>query len=781
MLLMIAGNMPVIRLLFLWHMHQPFYKDLVTGEYRLPWVRLHALKDYYGMIKLLDEFPGIHQTFNLVPSLITQIQDYVSGSAHDPFLDVAAKPAADLSLSERQFALQYLFQAQLERMIGRYPRYRELWERFHCSQGDVSKIAILPTDQDITDLQVLSQIAWFDEYFLQEPALLELVEKGRNYTLEDQSFVIQQQRRMLARVLPAYTAAAHRGAIEISTSPFYHPILPLVSDTDMGAVSHPGLRLPRQRYCHPEDALAQITRGLDLHEKVFGIRPQGMWPSEGSVSNEALALAHNAGLRWVASDEGVLGRSLGWIFHRDHGKLSAPSAEKLYRIYHWEQHQREPDQSKQDHAQQDQGQQSAGERPAANMKVIFRDHSLSDLIGFVYASVPARDAAADFVRRIKEDTAPVLQSGKDAVVPIILDGENAWEYYPQSGREFLRRVYDEIQGDKQFEALTVSEAIDREESAESLPSIVPGSWINANFDVWIGAPEDNRAWDFLSAARNFFSENAEQASPEQRDLALEELLIAEGSDWNWWYGPEHHSANDREFDELYRKHLSNVYQALGAAPPDELAQPIIGSYSKPSFTPQTDYISPRLDTTSPGYFDWMGAATHAASRCSAAMHGKVFLLDTGYAGINDQNLYCRLDFMEKASEWATAETKLVVTMEAKPDQGENQCTDKKHAYRLEAVIAAGPTTASAIKDWGLKENGNGPTQQSEILLRFREETIFECQIPLKMIGATMGTLLRIRFSLWNDRLPLDALPEEGSIEIQVVPRNELGTLAYAKP
>jgi hypothetical protein len=398
------------------------------------------------------------------------------------------------------------------------------------------------------------------------------------------------------------------------------------------------------------------------------------------------------------------------------------------------------------------------------------------LIGFVYAAVPARDAATDCIRRIKEGAAPVLESGRDAVVPIILDGENAWETYPQSGREFLRRLYGAIQEDKQFEALTVSEAIDREEAVESLPSVVPGSWINANFDVWIGAPEDNQSWDHLSDARNFFSEKADQVSPAQRELAFEELLIAEGSDWNWWYGPEHHSPNDREFDELYRKHLSNVYQALGASPPDVLAQPIFGSYAKTSFTPQSDYISPRLDAASPGYFDWMGAATHTADRRSSAMHGKTSLLDTGYAGIDGQNLYCRLDFIAKISESCTTDSRLILTIESTSDQAGEQ----KHTYRLEAVLSGSPA-GSAIREWGLKENVSGPAQQTGILLRFREETVFECQVPLKMIGATMGTLLRMRFSLWGDRLPLDALPEEGSIEIQVVPRSDLGILAYAKP
>jgi alpha-amylase/alpha-mannosidase (GH57 family) len=741
--------MPAIRLLFLWHMHQPYYKDLVTGEYRLPWVRLHGLKDYYGMVKLLDEFLDIHQTFNLVPALIAQIQDYVDGNARDPFLEVAAKAAGELSLQERQFAIQYLFQANVDKMIGRYPRYRELWDRFHCSANDAAKVASLLTDADITDLQVLSQIAWFDEFILEQADLQELIKKGRSYTLEDQSFIVQKQRQLLAGVLPAYAAAAHRGAIEISTSPFYHPILPLICDTDLGAVSHAGLPLPKHRFRHPEDAREQITRGLALHEQVFGIRPRGMWPSEGSISNEVLAIAHDAGLQWLATDEGVLGRSLEFLFQRDsNGKLNATSAEKLYRLYQWEQ-------------------------GGAEMKMLFRDHSLSDLIGFVYATVPPQEAAADLLRRVKECAAPILEAGRDAVVPIILDGENAWESYLQSGREFLRRLYDGIQRDKQFEALTISEAIEREAAPERLSSVFPGSWINANFDVWIGAPEDNLAWDHLSAARDFFSANAEQASSVQRELAFEELLIAEGSDWNWWYGPEHHSANDRDFDELYRKHLSNVYHALGAAPPDVLAQPILGSYSRSSFTPQTDYISPRLEAASPGYFDWLGAATHTADRRSSAMHGKHFLLDTGYAGIDEHNLYCRLDFMEKASEWPSVDTRLVLTIEPQSSQG--------HAYRLEASISGTAIHGWGLKQNGSKENGNGPVQQTGIQVRLREESIFECRIPLLMLGADPGTILRIRFSLWRDRLPLDALPQEGSIEVHVVPKSDLGSLAYAKP
>jgi alpha-amylase/alpha-mannosidase (GH57 family) len=407
--------MPILRVVVLWHQHQPYYKDLVSGEYRLPWVRLHALKDYYGMVKLLDEFPNVHQTFNLVPSLITQIQDYVTGDARDPFLDVAAKPAKDLTLGERHFALQYLFQANPVNMIGRYPRYRELWDHFRNVGGSPEAAEKFFQPQDVTDLQVLSQIAWFDEFFLNDRDIAALINKGRGFSLEDQSFVIARQRELLTKVLPAHADAAQGGRIEISTSAFYHPILPLVCDTNMGAVSTPGLPLPQNRFRRPEDAREQLKRGLDLHQQVFGIRPQGVWPSEGSVSEEVFTLAQSLGVKWMATDEEVLGRSLGLSFSRDgNGHLASGLAAKLYTVHRFENNQTE-------------------------MNLIFRDHTLSDLIGFVYSGMPPQEAANHLMHNIRKSAQPVLDSGRDAVVPIILDGENAWEYYPESGREFLRR------------------------------------------------------------------------------------------------------------------------------------------------------------------------------------------------------------------------------------------------------------------------------------------------------------------------------------------------------
>src|SRR5438270_1323668 len=634
--------MPVLRVVVLWHQHQPYYKDLVTGEYRLPWVRLHALKDYYGMVKLLEEFPGVHQTFSLVPSLITQIQDYANGTAHDPFLRVAARPASDLTPDERRFALQYLFQANAEHLIGRYPRYAELWNRYQSAGSSSERAHTYFQTQDFTDLQVLSQVVWFDEFFLAEPEIAELVRKGRGFSPEDQEFVIERQRELIKKVLPAHADAAKQKRIEISTSPFYHPILPLICDTNAGAASTLGLPLPQNRFRHPEDAREQLRRGLELHEKVFGVRPRGVWPSEGSVSEEAVAIAAEMDVNWMASDEGVLSLTTGMSFIRDaHGRLTDVSAEKLYNVHRYEQ-------------------------GTTRMNMLFRDHALSDFIGFVYSGMPPAEAAAHLMRNIKESAQAVLNAGRDATIAVILDGENAWEYYPKSGREFLWRFYDALQKDSSIEAVTVSEAIERERNPNILRSLVPGSWINANFNVWIGSPEDNKSWDYLYHARNFYSQASQHVLEEQRKLALEELFIAEGSDWNWWYGPEHHSANDREFDELYRKHLSNVYQALGASPPDYLAQPILGGVGRPSFTPQMAYIHPQITGDMVRYFELMGAARYTADKRSGSMHGKSFLMDAVYAGIDHANVYGRMDFVGRVPE---AEMGLVVYRESWAEDG----------------------------------------------------------------------------------------------------------------
>ena len=762
--------MPALRLIFLWHQHQPFYKDLVTGEYRLPWVRLHGLKDYYGMVKLLDEFPNVHQNFNLVPSLMAQIQDYVDGTAQDPFLSVAAKPANDLNAKERQFALQYLFQANPANLIGRYPRYKELLEKYRDNAYSPERAEKHFQARDFTDLQVLSQIAWFDEFFLEDKDVAELIRKERNYSLDDQCFVITREREVMSKVLPAYADAAKKGLIEISATPFYHPILPLVCDTNAGATSSPGLPLPQNRFRHPEDAREQIVRALDLHQNVFGVKPQGMWPSEGSVSEEVLAIAHSLGIQWMATDEGVLGRSTGLFFQRDgNGRLPTHLAERLYNIHRYE----------------------SGKTA---MNLVFRDHTISDLIGFVYSGMDPNDAAGHLLHNIKEAAKPVLEQGRDAVVSVILDGENAWEYYPKSGREFLRRFYDALQRESNLEAVTVAEAIARHRNFSALPSLMPGTWINANFNVWIGAPEDNRAWDYLQHARDFYAQNQGRATEAQRKLAYEEILIAEGSDWNWWYGPEHHSANDRDFDELYRKHLSNIYQALGAMPPDYLSQPITGGEVRPAFAPQTAYIHPRITGDKVRYFEWMGAAVFTADQRAGSMHGKQFLLDSVYAGIDSEFVYGRLDFAVPVPD---KEFDLVVNLESWASEEARP----RRSLRLDAKVQDSKLTGFTVNG----REDSSPAQVGNDNAKVALARSFEFRLPLSWLMAAPASApnldvaqtvagsknvtagrpkptavaiaptsrLRLRFSLWQNRLPADAMPMEGWIELQLLSEAEL--------
>ena len=338
-----------------------------------------------------------------------------------------------------------------------------------------------------------------------------------------------------------------------------------------------------------------------------------------------------------------------------------------------------------------------------------------------------------------------------------------------------------------LEAVTVSEAIERHRDFGRLNSLAPGSWINANFNVWIGAPEDNRSWDYLYHARNVYTQTAARCSEAQRKLAFEELLIAEGSDWNWWYGPEHHSANDRDFDELYRKHLSNVYQALGASPPDYLAQPIRGGLGRPSFAPQTAYIRPRITGDIVRYFEWMGAARYTADHRAGAMHGKRFLLDSAYAGIDERNLYGRLDFAGQVPE---TDFELVVNVESWAADG----LRPRRALRLGAVVEKRKLQSWKVglagEDQPLASSENPGGSEVKLALarnfEFRLPLSWLLAIPVssgdvsKAVGASVpvATRLRLRFSLWQNGLPVDALPLEGWIELELLSEEDLMSMGY---
>ncbi|MBI4459166.1 MAG: glycoside hydrolase, partial [Acidobacteria bacterium] len=682
--------------------------------------RLHALKDYYGMVAMLEEFPRVHMTFNLVPSLLLQLEDYAAGTAREPMQEMAFKPVETLGEDDKLFLLRYFFQANPDHLVFRYPRYRELWERMQANGFVAEKALPFFQTRDFADLQVLSQLAWFDEIFLAKDAELgALVAQGRGYGPADQGVLENKQRQLLREVFQAYRAAEGRGQVELSTSPFYHPILPLLCDTNAASQAHPGVRLPRRRFRHPEDARLQLERAIELHRRLFGSAPRGLWPSEGSVSAEVLEICAALGFRWAATDQRVLGNSIGTFFYRDPSG-SVANAERLYVPYSFA-------------------------TSAGPVQLLFRDQELSDRIGFVYSRVEPQAAAADLLHHIRQGASPMLRQGKTATVSIILDGENAWEYFPQNGRPFLRALYGIFSDDRQVECVTVSEALERYGTAEPLRQLAPGSWINANFDIWIGAEEDNQAWDLLSEARDFFAENQAAASPEQRALALEEILAAEGSDWNWWYGPEHSTANDPDFDELYRSHLANVYRALGQRPPEALAQPIARvRYRVISVSPEAA-ISPQIDGKVSNYFEWMGSGYYSPILRAGAMHGQAALMRELYYGRDAENFFLRIDFHDPAF-LQPGRVKLRVL------------------FRGAAVPAVAVNFISRNSGQGLgceaRTEGSG-TAPSAPLGQGVLEKILELQLPLADLGIQPDRALEFQATLWENDFPLESFPLEG--------------------
>ncbi len=724
-----------VHLILLWHMHQPQYRDPTAGRYVLPWTRLHALKDYWGMVRVLEEFPGVHATFNVVPALVAQLEEYASGLFNEPWFELAFRPAEVLSAEEKEELLGRAFQVNREHLLRRWPRYVELFDWAQASGGEPPATF---GPRDWRDLQALSQLAWMDEEWLAgDPVVSRLARKGSDFSERDKQQLRAKQLELLARVLPEYRRAAQRGQIEISTTPYYHPILPLLCDTDVARTANPATPPLQPAFRHPEDAREQLQRARRHHQRVFGQPPAGLWPSEGSVSDQALGLAAELGFGWFATDEGVLGRTLGMGFGRDVAGVPA-NAERLYSPLRVR----------------------LGEREITGF---FRDHYLSDLIGFVYSRMDAAAAAEDLHRRIRT-IGERVQIGRPLSVAIILDGENAWEYYPGNGREFLRQFYRRIESDPDIRALTASEALVAAGDAATVEHIFPGSWINTNFDIWIGHSEDVTAWSLLREAREFY-ERAEQSrakgipgAPTEQQLAkaYEFVLAAEGSDWCWWYGPEHSSANDAEFDALYRKYLTEIYLQLSAEAPDGLAEPIKRQPERAVVAAPSAYLTVRVDGRETSYFEWLGAGLYSADRHGGAMHGRAYFLHELRYGFHEQFFYVRVDVFSEVRK-RLRDCEFRVTVRANEEL--------RVVVRMEEGKLAGYLLES--KDICIL----GPDE----LVAAAFDKILEVGIARKLFSLGERSALALGVALWQGGLPVDVLPAEGWLEVK------LGPEAFAWP
>jgi alpha-amylase/alpha-mannosidase (GH57 family) len=717
----------------LWHMHQPFYQDLATGEHILPWVRLHALKDYYGMVALLREFPDVRVTFNLVPSLLVQLEAFAEGRARDRFLELSLKPAVDLDGRDVDFILENFFHAQRQHMIDAHPRYGELLARRDAAAERRTTVETFGVD-DLRDLQVWHKLAWIDPFYLDGDARIRaLLAKGRGFSEDDKGVLREVELEILNKVIPEYRDAAARGQAELSASPFYHPILPLLCDTDVYLRTHPDARRPRQPFRRPEDAARQLDRAAACHVRLFGTRPTGLWPSEGSVSDAIVPLVAAAGFRWMATDEQILARSLGVSLSRD-DRGHAEQPELLYVPY-------------------------IVRAGGANVACTFRDHVLSDLIGFAYSGWDPQVAADDFVGRLIEAGRryAARTGGGEALLSIILDGENAWEHFAGGGRPFLRALYGRLNGHPELRTVTMSEACAG--ATRELAGIFPGSWIDGNFYIWIGHADDQRAWGQLGDARAALDVASARQSVDAAALeeAREEILIAEGSDWFWWYGDDHSSAHDQDFDDLFRRHLRNAYRRLEVPVPDELFASNISTTAAPATQAQpTMRLAPNLDGEETSYFEWLGAGSFEVRETAGAMHqtgrqpAAVQLVQFGF---DADRLLVRVDVAGRAADLLGGGRELSLKFMTPAD------------VRFSIRQAAGRVTG---RFWDRQDAEPHWIDRGPGGAAWAAGTIFELAMPLADLHATPGGPIAFFVAVYDDGgAEVERHPEQRPIELVV--------------
>lgn len=606
---------------FIWHQHQPLYKSRISGRYLLPWVRLHGTKDYLDLILILSRYPKLHQTVNLVPSLILQIQDYVAGTALDPYLTAALTPEESLTEQQRWFIIEHFFDAHQRTMITPHPRYNALYQQRQTNGPAWCWEHWTP--QDYSDLLAWHNLAWIDPLFWDEPEIAQWFAQGQHFSLSDRQRMIAKQRQILSEIIPQHKKMQLAGQIEITTTPYTHPILPLLADTNAGRVAVPQMALPQAPFQYPEDARRHLSRAVHLYQQTFECQPRGLWPSEQSVSPAILPTVAEHGFNWLCSDEAVLGWTKHHFFHRDEaGNVIAP--EILYQPYRLE-------------------------TDSGDLAIVFRDHRLSDLIGFTYSSMEPDVAAEDLIKHLDAIATKLkANQGDDGttleqpwLVTIALDGENCWEFYPKDGLPFLDALYSRLNARQDIKLVTVSEYLNQFPPRATIPTqaLHSGSWIDGNFTTWIGDPIKNKAWNLLKAARDTLA-NHPEATEKSNPGAWEALYAAEGSDWFWWFGEGHSSNQDAMFDQLFREHLAALYQALDEPIPDILRHPLEQHTPTADYPPQ-GFIHPVIDGLG-NEQDWNHAGRISVGGARGTMHRSSPVQRLWY-GVDHLNFYLRFD------------------------------------------------------------------------------------------------------------------------------------------
>ncbi|MBL7995286.1 glycoside hydrolase [bacterium] len=677
---------------FLWHQHQPYYKIIqANGKsiYQMPWVRLHAVKDYFDLPRWMDDFPNLKQNFNLVPSLLVQLEDYVHQRAEDRVIQLTLVKSSDLTETDKESILKAFFLANHKRLIFPNKRYHELF-----TKKEKKEIFSL---QDFTDLQVWYNLCWVGEYWKKQDPFKSLLKKGSHFSDKDKMDVIDGHYRIMGEVIPLYQRLVKENKIELSVTPFYHPILPLLCNSGVAYDSVKESPDSSFLFKHPEDAEKQIQKSVSYFDRLFGFKPAGMWPSEGGVSDEALQKIAASNFEWLATDQEIL----------ENSAVDAPE-KNIYLPHVWQ-------------------------RDGKKLFLVFRDHGLSDAIGFTYSEMTPEDAANDFISRVDAVRKNLLEKNINpggCLLNVILDGENCWEFYRDNGADFLKRLYTKLSESRTIRSVAISDFLKRANTENiHLPLVTqlhPGSWISHNFDIWIRSHrEKNTAWKYVKATRDFLVEKSKSDySEETIEEAWEEIYLAEGSDWFWWFGDDHQADNKFEFDALFRYHLMRVYDLLHVSPPSYLSMPIMALQSAGAvMTLPTSYIKPKIDGRVSHFYEWIDAGFYEAHLDGDTMHVSDSWFKKVYYGFDEKSVYLRVDFFDHVTEKFKR--------------------DDRYSLRFEFVshVTLIFSTASFAA-----------ADHRRIECRYKLAQIFESEISMESLGLKPGDSIQLSISVYeNDR------------------------------
>ena len=611
--------MKKLSLAIYWHMHQPVYE--IGGTYLMPWSRLHAVKDYLDMVLFLDKYPELKLNIDMVPSLIDSLLDYADG-ADDIHSELTVSDVENMSADEKAFVLNNFFSPKYETMIFKSEHYKDIFQkRFEndiCDPNDFSS-------QEISDLMALFSLIWIDPiHYERYPKLNELWEKQYNYTIEDRKEIIEIHRQIIREIIPAYRKYISEGRIEITASSYHHAILPILLDmksTVKSSVTTDGLPASLNM---KEDAEIQIKKALDRIEEVMGVRPKGFWPPELCIDSKTLNLLSKEGIEWTISDEGVLSNSINFDFIRDFkGILSDPY--HLLKVYEYQ------------------------TKNNTSIDVIFRDRSMPNLINFEYAGINSKMAAGDLYDKIKIIQNKLLISPDDThLLTIALDGENCWENYQNDGNDFLNEIYSLFENDSSLETVLISDYIRKDSYKKPLNKIVAGSGIDQTFKYWIGDYTKNMAWSYLKKAKDALTDYiSANGNDENSEYARKELMIAQGSDWFWWYGEPNNSGQDFVFDYMFREHLKNIYVAISYEIPEYLKNSLITKVEIPFKRPVQE-ITPRMDGLEGSEDDWYNSG--AISLLDGPVLRENKNVDKINFGCDSKNMYFRLHISKNSGE-----------------------------------------------------------------------------------------------------------------------------------